>query len=629
MSSKLVKFFESTLFGSRVVALKENDIPMATAKYTVNGRTVSIDEISALNESSETKIVEYIIRKYPSVRVKASKVIFESVDKICFNKFLTEGKEEYVLQNSNIVKKFLVRILNDRNLAPLNDRDLPQKIFDGKTDEELRNIAIKQLQGWTEKYPYIKKYLVWVFKQYVDMNFREEDLSKLNGELERFGKFQSQLKKKDLNSYTYTEFAELALELAEKKTSNEEKNEDKSGAVKEFENSEWVIIHPTTKEAAIYYGKGTRWCTAATGSYNYFDHYNSDGGLYILINKQNPEQKWQVHFQSNSYMNPLDRHDSDKLESIVSGNDDLYNAFLRIKERELNCKLEATALLNCYDDEVEIPEVDNDGNITITATFDNLHEWYDDNARDACSWSFVESFLNGEEPLEDFYFDYSYSLSEVPNSMMSSTIDKFISSLKEVGLKIPESILKREEKFLENLFSGRDELLEPLHNALEETEEDCSWTMFMRDANIYGMVHEWEKFVIGNVEDFCNSGNFAITDFALNLENEYISFKTKADYLIPKEGGKVKLFVRDDYDDFNKRIETLFDIFICRSTGSDDGFAVDNDRDFYDVDTDYLTSEFEHESIPIYINYLKQHPEIIEEQNKSFSNWEELTKDVE
>jgi len=69
------------------------------------------------------------------------------------------------------------------------------------------------------------------------------------------------------------------------------------------------IIHPTTEAAACYYGRGTRWCTAATRAENYFEDYNEDGPLYIIIpkNPQYPGEKYQVHFETSSFMNEKDK----------------------------------------------------------------------------------------------------------------------------------------------------------------------------------------------------------------------------------------------------------------------------------------------------------------------------------
>jgi hypothetical protein len=82
-----------------------------------------------------------------------------------------------------------------------------------------------------------------------------------------------------------------------------------------FDNEEMRVIIPQDKQAACYYGQGTQWCTASTSSANYFDHYNNDGPLYIIIpkNAHHEGEKYQLHFESNQHMN-----ENDGAISIVS-----------------------------------------------------------------------------------------------------------------------------------------------------------------------------------------------------------------------------------------------------------------------------------------------------------------------
>ena len=70
------------------------------------------------------------------------------------------------------------------------------------------------------------------------------------------------------------------------------------------------VIIPGDQDAACYYGQGTQWCTAATQSDNLFNHYAGDGPLIILIpNKpKRDREKYQLHFESNQFMN---EHDQD------------------------------------------------------------------------------------------------------------------------------------------------------------------------------------------------------------------------------------------------------------------------------------------------------------------------------
>lgn len=67
------------------------------------------------------------------------------------------------------------------------------------------------------------------------------------------------------------------------------------------------IYHPRTQEEAMHLGQGTKWCTAAKQD-NMFDHYNSEGSIYVIIPKhpQYPGEKYQIHVDSEQYMNEKD-----------------------------------------------------------------------------------------------------------------------------------------------------------------------------------------------------------------------------------------------------------------------------------------------------------------------------------
>ena len=88
-----------------------------------------------------------------------------------------------------------------------------------------------------------------------------------------------------------------------------EQVEKAKGNADEFYNDEDVrIIIPKDKTSACYYGQGTQWCTASTKSTNYFNSYNKQGKLYIILPK-NPEhegEKFQLHFATNFYANEND-----------------------------------------------------------------------------------------------------------------------------------------------------------------------------------------------------------------------------------------------------------------------------------------------------------------------------------
>lgn len=92
-----------------------------------------------------------------------------------------------------------------------------------------------------------------------------------------------------------------------------------------FEDSKWQVWVPHTYEASCKLGQGSHWCTASTSSDHYFRHYTSKGLLYININKSNPKEKYQFHFQTNSFMDIQD--DTIDLSAFMKANPDLANFY--------------------------------------------------------------------------------------------------------------------------------------------------------------------------------------------------------------------------------------------------------------------------------------------------------------
>jgi len=147
-----------------------------------------------------------------------------------------------------------------------------------------------------------------------------EDLPKVEEYLELFHKYKDhkEIKEKDINQYeslddlyeaikpfklqedTYT--VEDMIELAD---SNEV-----DYAIETDPNSDWVMIFPMDEKSVCIFGVNTEWCTAwGEHSLNkdYRDrHSHYEEGLIILINKNDPNDKYQVHFQSQQFMDKDD-----------------------------------------------------------------------------------------------------------------------------------------------------------------------------------------------------------------------------------------------------------------------------------------------------------------------------------
>ena len=110
----------------------------------------------------------------------------------------------------------------------------------------------------------------------------------------------------DINRYAnFGDFASVIDEYPDP----EEKQDAPKGESKEvYKDANVRVIMPADTEAACYYGQGTRWCTAATKGQNYFDYYNEEGPMYILIptKPQYNGEKYQIHPESRQFMNQND-----------------------------------------------------------------------------------------------------------------------------------------------------------------------------------------------------------------------------------------------------------------------------------------------------------------------------------
>ena len=92
-----------------------------------------------------------------------------------------------------------------------------------------------------------------------------------------------------------------------------EESDEKPEADKWFEDDAFLVVVPENEIASRKYGAHTRWCTAAKED-NQFDYYNRQGPLIIFIDKKSGE-KWQVHIESNQWMDARDS-DVDKTEFL-------------------------------------------------------------------------------------------------------------------------------------------------------------------------------------------------------------------------------------------------------------------------------------------------------------------------
>lgn len=160
-----------------------------------------------------------------------------------------------------------------------------------------------------------KQYVQWIARIYIKGGTRLEDIRTQLGQTLR--EFESLKRRRliqppynDINRYPdFQSLDQVVSQLALQHPDNEPATVDKGDAEEVYKDAQLRVINPKDQKAACYYGRGTKWCTAATTTYNAFSAYASKGPLYIIIPAQ-PKyagEKYQFHFPDMQFMDEKDQ----------------------------------------------------------------------------------------------------------------------------------------------------------------------------------------------------------------------------------------------------------------------------------------------------------------------------------
>jgi len=135
-----------------------------------------------------------------------------------------------------------------------------------------------------------KKYIEWMARVYINGNHCLDQYDIIKDFNDLVEKHRIKGEQADINRYKSPEEVYDVVKhfednnMSKTQTSKKIKAEE---AEKVFENDKVIIVKPLSKDASIYYGANTRWCTSASSSYNYFNSYfyNRNVTLYYVISK--------------------------------------------------------------------------------------------------------------------------------------------------------------------------------------------------------------------------------------------------------------------------------------------------------------------------------------------------------
>ena len=207
-------------------------------------------------------------------------------------------------------------------------------------------------------------------------------------------------------------------------------NAMKKGLKRVYEDGKWIVGIPETHESSKMFGDETSWCTTSNGSY--YDHYSSQGPLFINLNKDNG-RLYQFHFQSASFM---DEHDSTQnwedggdIGGFFSENPFLEHFYKDYVRHEEDPKKIVNSIVNNKDklDDIfdDVYNLHYDGKcITGTLDVERIDPIYRDRDRDTVSLSFISKMLSGDWWEAFNYYDEGHDGLDYLDSEFKSEIKR-------------------------------------------------------------------------------------------------------------------------------------------------------------------------------------------------------------
>jgi hypothetical protein len=128
------------------------------------------------------------------------------------------------------------------------------------------------------------KYLDWVGKFFDEVGF-DTKFKDLVGALKRFETISTNLPLTDINQYKSFDELTNAIKTYDNRVRRDVK--EVNGGKVVYDDGRFFVVNPLNYESSCYYGKGTKWCTAAETD-THFKRYNQDGKLFYIIDRTKP-----------------------------------------------------------------------------------------------------------------------------------------------------------------------------------------------------------------------------------------------------------------------------------------------------------------------------------------------------
>ena len=454
------------------------------------------------------------------------------------NHFL--GKLNMFLKLYNLEKWLVANKLSKESIAIhsfLKDAGKKEEIltkYQGHPRLDKIKKLIDELPGFSQQY------IFWGVKQ-IENN---EPLDEIIDMIKSFDlKYKNKLKAKGKSAdlFSYKTLGELrgAIEEIGSKSRTDISGEASAGAKKIYEDSQFLVIYPETKEASIHFGRGTKWCVAATESKNYFEEYAGyNVFLYFIINKNGDKvdpmykiayayTKSDIEFQNSVQI--FDSTDKEIAEGLVkeylgSKFGEIKAAIENHKNTQDNTKFK-DVLLNASPEEVtQLQESGNKGIINLL--YDNFKELKNEETKRVV----VSRIGSSIYFLDQLFEDYPQFLETKARELSDHTFFEGLIKLNEIPLDklAPEETKRRihEMSGYDYFNLGIDDLFDDPAVAREKASKIEDKEFFLtrpdsqrRDVDLKDWFPDIAKQKAKNL-----SINHPTQFFALDLDRKYEEF---------------------------------------------------------------------------------------------------------
>ncbi|KAA6341290.1 hypothetical protein EZS27_010877, partial [termite gut metagenome] len=181
------------------------------------------------------------------------------------------------------------------------------------------------------------KYAKWLLSIYIKGNLKLEDLYKATEYFPLYAKLcqSKKIQQTDINSFQnlpqlFSVIEPFYNEL-QKNNQNPPEENGRNEVEKIYEDNEWLVLSLLTEAAAIYYGRGTQWCTSTTKSKNYFNDYIKMGPIYFIFDKKH-SLKYQFGFSQNIFCDRQDMSVQKPITQTIGANLGLIDCLDKISD---------------------------------------------------------------------------------------------------------------------------------------------------------------------------------------------------------------------------------------------------------------------------------------------------------